>query len=430
MIRRLALLLAAIAFAACGGPDPAPARSDRPHVVVIVADDLGWADVGYHGGTIATPAINRLAAEGRRLERFYACPMCSPSRAQVLTGRSAVRHGILRNLKPQTDRGLPLGEPTLADRLRAAGYATTLVGKWHLGHGTDAQGPHARGFDRTYGHLRGWIDYANHECDGIPDWYRDGQPLDEPGYATTLLADEAVRVLEQHDPETPLFLYLAFNAPHPPLHAAPGIPPDAPGAAGFYRSMVRALDDGVGRVVDAIDRAGLRDDCVLVFLSDNGGSLKFGGRNDPLAGGKYSVSEGGLRVPAIVSWPGVVAPGSDVAFTSTLDLAPTLAAAAGKPMPPTETDGVDMLPVWTGAVPTSDHPIVVSVEHAKRRKSALLEAPYKLVHETPTGGGTPTVSLFDVVADPEERSDLSGSEPDRVQAMEERLRRTLDDWGG
>jgi arylsulfatase A-like enzyme len=248
--RLIAALFALLCGAACGS-------GSKPNIVFILADDLGWNAVGYHGSQIETPNIDRLAAAGAKLEAFYALPMCTPSRAALLTGRYPIRYGLQSGIiRPSATYGLPLEERTLAQALSAAGYETAIVGKWHLGHYERAYLPTQRGFDHQYGPYNGWIDYFTHERDGGFDWHRDDRVSRDPGYATVLLGDEAVRLIEAHDFAKPLFLYLPFTAPHSPLQA----PPEALARRAqienedlrTYAAMVYAMDEQIGRVVAAI----------------------------------------------------------------------------------------------------------------------------------------------------------------------------------
>jgi len=384
--------------------------------VLVIADDLGYGDAGFCGGDLATPRLDALAAESLVLDRFYAAPMCTPARAQLMTGKHAVHLGIYQNFKPDSRAGLAPGETTLAARLSEAGYRTALVGKWHLGHARKGQRPGARGFDTSYGHLAGWIDYFTHEVEGRLDWHRDGERLDETGYATDLIAAEAVRVIEEHDARQPLFLVVAFNAPHAPLQA----PGDEAGRGPrrTYAAMVESLDRGVGEVARALEVAGLADETLLWFLSDNGANPKYGGSNGELAGGKYTCREGGVRVPSFLRWPGRIEPGRTSTFVGVVDLAPTLEAQAGQP-PRSEADGVDVL----GTLPAGDRPaarpLLFAVDRDKVRRRAVLRPPWKLIEERRDDGVTRR--LFDVLADPREERDLAEERAGLVAELAELL---------
>src|SRR6266567_3746720 len=191
--------------------------AERPNIVFLLADDLGWSDVGFHGSEIKTPNIDKLAAAGARLEAFYVQPVCSPTRAALMTGRYPMRHGLqVGVVRPWAQYGLPLEERTLPQALQEAGYFTAICGKWHLGHFQRAYLPTNRGFSHQYGHYNGALDYFTHLRDGGFDWHRDDRACRDEGYSTHLLAREALRLVREHDGKKPLFLYVPFNAPHAP----------------------------------------------------------------------------------------------------------------------------------------------------------------------------------------------------------------------
>jgi arylsulfatase A-like enzyme len=197
----------------------------HPHIVYIVADDLGWKDVGFHGSDIKTPSIDTLAQEGARLEQFYVQPMCTPTRAALMTGRYPFRYGLQTLVIPTPGKyGLPTDEWVLPQALKDAGYRTVMVGKWHLGHADRKYWPRQRGFDYHYGAVLGEIDYYTHASSNVRDWYRNNKPVKEEGYVTQLLGKDAVARIMEHDPKTPLFLYLAFTAPHAPYQGAQRVP--------------------------------------------------------------------------------------------------------------------------------------------------------------------------------------------------------------
>lgn len=274
-----------------------------------------------------------------------------------------------------------------------------------------------RGFQASYGLLRGWVDYTTHEVDGVTDWHRNGAPLDEPGYATDLIAAEAVRVIHAHDPSAPLFLVVSFNAPHPPLQAPPGAAPGSDARA-VYAAMVERMDTRIGDVLDALDASGLAQNTLLWFLSDNGANPKFGGSNAPLAGGKYTCYEGGLRVPALLRWPGHLSPGASAAFVATVDLAPSLEALAGLARR-SDVDGIDVLPALQAGLATPERDLLFAVDHANVERRAILRAPWKYITERRKDGTT--LQLFNVVADPLEEHDLARQSPEIASALAARL---------
>lgn len=397
----------------------------QPHIVLLLADDLGWNDVGYHGSEIRTPRIDRLAREGVRLDQFYATPLCSATRAALLTGRHAHRYGLQSGfLSVWAKHGLPVGEVTLAQRLRDTGYSTAMLGKWHLGHTQHAYLPLQRGFDHHYGGYGGTIDYFEHTVRGGLDWHRNERPVREEGYATTLLGDEAIRLIEAHDPSVPLFLYVAFNAPHRPLQ----VPEEeleayaniAQDQRRTFAAMVTVMDRQVGRIVDALETRGMTRDTLLLFISDNGGAPPAGGSNAPLRGRKGLLYEGGIRVPAVMRWPGRLAGGVVVREPiHVVDLHPTLLGLAGATIEgPPPLDGVDVWPaIARGELPERDELLL----YASPAGSALREQEWKLVLAKRRPEEPETVELFDLGADPNESRDLSDAMPDRRDRMRARL---------
>ena len=242
---------------------PALAAGKHPNVVIFLADYLGTADVSYRGDEIDTPNIDKLAAEGLKLERMYSFPVCSPTRSAVMTGRSPMRLGVIWTvIRPWESWGVPLEEHFMPQSFKAAGYQTAMTGKWHLGHSKKGFLPNARGFDHSYGHVNGALDYYTHMRDGGLDWHRDGKGLKEEGYTTDLLANEAIRLIKARDKSKPLFLYMPFNAPHAPLQAPkPLVEKYAKRIKDERRptfaAMVEKLDESIGRVVKTLEQEGM-----------------------------------------------------------------------------------------------------------------------------------------------------------------------------
>jgi len=421
--RLLALVGIALAVAAAARAADRPPPPPHPNIVILLADDLGWDDVGYHGSEIKTPRIDKLAADGVQLDQFYAMQECTPARAALLTGRHPIRYGLQEGVFwPWNKVGLSLKERTLPQALREAGYATTMIGKWHLGIFEPAYLPMARGFDHHYGGpYTGLMDYFQHRYYTL-DWHRDGHPLVEEGYATTLLGREAVRVIEQHDFAKPLFLYLAFSAPHAPPQAPPEyVQPYASIAdetRRTYAGMVAALDDQIGRVLDALAKRGVLGSTLVLFASDNGGSPPHGGRNQPLRGIKAELWEGGVRVPAVAWWPGVLPSGvvekQPIHIT---DVYPTLLALAGaKREQPLALDGFDVWGTLARGEPTPRKEMLIN---AMPKQSAIRVGDWKLVRTN--NPSEFTVELFDLAKDPDEERDVSRQFPEQVDALEARL---------
>lgn len=422
---RKAFLIAGLAwagassFAQDAAPPPAPVAEQRLNVVVLLADDLGSADLSCLGGRgIATPQLDALAGQGVLCTAAYVtAPVCAPSRAALLTGRHQQRFGFEFNLGPpavdEPARGLPRSETTLAERLRAAGYATGMVGKWHLG---DAKGmrPHERGFDEWFG----FYDNASHDDPARRrerfKIVRDGVEVKEKEWLTRAFAREAAAFIERHA-GGPFFLYVPFSAVHAPIEPDPRL--DARVASikdereRAYANAVVGLDDAVGRVLEALRKADLEARTLVLFLSDNGAIRQ--ASNAPLRGMKTTLFEGGVRVPMIVRCPGRIAPGGRFTHpVSSLDLAATVLAAAGVARDDAmRLDGVDLLPFLSGAKEGPPH---AALFWRFGSRFAIRQGDWKLVAARPDA----TAALYDLAADPGERRDLAQQEPERVAALQ------------
>ncbi|MBL8863510.1 MAG: sulfatase-like hydrolase/transferase [Planctomycetes bacterium] len=418
-------LLAGSLAGACGGAAP-PARAN---LVLILADDLGAGDVGWTGlatEPIPTPNLDRLVRSGVALDQFRSAPLCTPARAAFLTGMAPARLGLLRNISQRDAGGLSPEAPTLAEVLRAAGYATGLVGKWHLGHAAGSLRPNARGFERFHGVRGGWIDHETHARGTTRDWWRDEEPLVETGHDTRLLASAAARAIEERDRARPFYLQLAFTTPHAPTAVPAGRSLAESAAAGdatrrAYALLVDELDRGVGLVLDALEREGLREHTLVVFASDNGAPLAYGGSNGVLRGAKGSVYDGALRVPALLSWPGRLAPGRSALAMQATDLAPTVCQALSVPFPAASPrDGVSLWDALADGEAPPERVAVFGVERADGTSWAAFDGRWKLVDER----GGPAPALYDLRADPSEERDLAAAEP----GVRARLEAALVPW--
>ncbi len=361
------LLLAASLCWACASPPAETESADTvrpPNVIVVLADDLGYADVGFHGlKDFSTPHIDRLAASGIRFSNGYVShPYCSPSRAGLLTGKYQHRFGHVQNPKFRAGEGLPLGERLLPAVLSDNGYATGIVGKWHLGDAPEFH-PTQRGFSEFFGFVGGGHDYFKSAGKDAREYLIPidalGEEVPVEGYLTEQLTRAALAFMRRHA-ERPFFLYLSYNAPHGPLQAPPEFLERVASVEDprrrTYAAMVVALDDGVGDIVSKLEELGLTDDTLVFFLSDNGGPTPANASdNSPLRATKGTVYEGGVRVPFVASWPGRIPAGSTYdPLVSSLDILPTAIAAAGIEVPP-DLDGVDLLPYLTGATGGTPH---------------------------------------------------------------------------
>ena len=454
---RLLRLLATLATAATATVVLCSAEPRRPNILFIVADDLGYGEPGCYGGTdIPTPHLDALAAGGVRFTHGYVtAAFCAASRAALLTGRYQTRFGFefnpigAKNAAPGI--GLPVGEKTVADHLRATGYATALVGKWHLG-GTAEFHPQRRGFDEFFGFLHEGHTYVPHPWEGVTTWLRrralpdggtgrwtspDGrlvwtthmggnepdydadnpllrssQPVDERANLTDAFTREANDFITRHRTQ-PFFLYLAYNAVHSPMQAPEAYLAKFAHLPDLHRrlfaAMLAHLDDSVGRVLAHLRATGLAENTLVVFLSDNGGPTKeLTSRNDPLRGGKGELWEGGIRVPFIVSWPGRITPRTDATPVISLDATATALALAGISAPPTPLDGVNLWPLLSGKSTAAPHSALywrVGERHAIR------QGDWKLLRQRGAW------QLYDLAHDVGEQTDRATAEPARTQAL-------------
>lgn len=410
--------------------------ASKPNILVIVADDLGWADVGWHGGKFKTPNLDRLCHEGLELDQHYVSPVCSPTRSALLSGRYASRFGCTT---PQNERVYPYGTVTLASALKETGYETAITGKWHLGSDPD-WGPHKFGFDHGYGSLAGGCGPYDHHYKIGPfteTWHRDSQRITEKGHVTDLIADEAIKWIEGRGGK-PFFLYVPFTAVHIPikepqkwLHQYRDLPePDHR----EYAASVSHMDDSVGRIVAALDRTGKRKDTLIVFFSDNGGTQarnddpkyppdsytpgRAYGNNLPLRGNKGQLYEGGIRVTAFVNWPDELKPGKFSAPLHAVDWMPTLCALAGAtPKGDLKWDGRNVWPWLSGAA--KPEPRALYWAGTGFKTSAVRDGDWKLFLNRQND----KPELFNLARDPFEKDDLSAKEPERVKQLRALLER-------
>ena len=409
------------------------AQDRRPNIVVIVADDMGYADIGVHGSKdIPTPNIDALAAGGVRFSDAYVSgPYCSPTRAGLLTGRYPQRFGHEFNIgmiAAHREAGLPLEEKTLADRLKVAGYRTALIGKWHLGSASRFF-PTKRGFDEFFGFLPGSHAYDAAQVAANPI-YDGEEKVQHIPYLTDTLSDRAVEFITRNSAR-PFFLYLAFNAVHVPLQATDKylarFPTITDESRRRHAAMLSAMDDGVGRVVDALRKSNLEENTLIVFFSDNGGPIVEemwnGSSNAPLRGSKAQTWEGGIRVPFIVRWKGRVPEGKTYSPPIIqLDVMPTALAAAGVSVPNEwKLDGVNLIPYLTGTASGAPHEALFWRLGATM---AVRKGPWKLVKWFPGGGqqdpSTLTLTgaqLFNLHDDIGEQTDLAAKYPEHVKDL-------------
>ncbi len=402
----------------------ASGTASKPNIIYIMADDLGYADVGVYGrGEIKTPYIDALARGGVRFMQAYAnSAVCSATRLALITGRYQYRLplGLEEPLAASLDIGLPPAHPTLPSLLRKLGYGTTLVGKWHLG-ALPKFGPLQSGYDHFYGFRSGAVDYFTHKDPaGNADFWDDNVPVTKNGYMTELLGDRAVQVVNQYAAgKQPFFMSLHFNAPHWPWEL-PGDEAESRriantrlwhrdgGTRKTYRGMVEQMDTQIGRVLRALQSKGLTDNTIVIFTSDNGGE-RF---SDvwPFSGQKTELLEGGLRIPAIISWPDQLPKNRSIEQLSmSMDWLPTLlAAAGGAPDPAYPVDGVNLLPQLKGAAPVNRK---LYWRYKSNHQRAMRDGDFKFLKILDN------TYLFNVVDDPLERANLKERLPELYQRM-------------
>ena len=433
MRSHLAILAgAAVAWSTATAQAPA-----RPNVVLIMTDDAGYGDLGSYGGTdIRTPHLDRLAREGVRFTDFYAnAPSCTPTRAGLISGRYQQRVGLEYPLGMQRpadyDRGLPVTGRSLPQLLKNAGYTTALIGKWHLGW-KPQYSPIRHGFDYFFGFKSGFIDFYQHTTpdtpDGNEDLYENDARVRVPGYMTDLVTERSVRWIEQNGTR-PFFIDVAYNAPHWPYQV-----PDRPSVArdsarhltpfddststrADYVAMMERVDQGVGRILETLDRLGVRENTIVIFTNDNGGEWL--SRNAPLFHHKMSVWEGGIRVPAIIRWPGRIPAGTTTPQVGiTMDLTASILAVAGASVPGNYLDGMNLFPILQGQAPVVERTLFWR-GHPARASVAVRSGDWKLILEP---GWRPL--LFNLRTDIGERENVIG----RHTEVARRLRGLADQW--
>ena len=459
--RALAAALAlTLVLGACGGSDggtetaaapAAPVVAKQPNIIFILNDDLGWGDVGYHGSDVQTPTLDRMARQGVELNRYYTYAVCSPTRAALMSGHSSLETGV--DAPIATDKALPMTLKLLPQYLKDLGYQTTMIGKWHLGQAQTEYMPHKRGFDHFYGFLSGFEDhYTRINAEGKYDWQRNGETIVETGHSTDLLHNEAVAKIKGRDKTKPMFLYLAYDAPHTPLQA----PEEylirnahiTDPTRRAFAAMMQQQDDRIAQLLATLESEGIDKDTLILWASDNGHQNNSGGSSGGLRGLKGTSFEGGQRVPALAYWPGQFPGGlkSD-AMVSVLDWFPTLIKLAGGAAP---TDslipGRDVMPLLRGGVQEAGATLVLGnrnnripdyYESAYRFPWKLVRVPTFLLTGTgplPRAPFAKSVLLYNVVTDPNETTDVGAANTGiRAQLLADldaapRAPATLSEW--
>lgn len=417
------------------------AADSQPNLLVILADDLGYADVGFNGGkTIATPNLDGLAASGVTLTDFRVCPMCSPTRAGLLTGRWPLRFGMMRAvIPPWSTYGLPSQENTLPEALASAGYLRRgIIGKWHLGHARQQYLPLANGFTRFVGCYNGAIDYFTHEREGECDWHHDDRTVREEGYSTDLIGAEAVRFIRESPRDEPWMLYIPFNAPHSPFQAKKSdlekYPQFKLANRRAYAAMVDSMDQAIGRILAEVDAREETNNTLVLFCSDNGGVPKSGSSNAPFRGAKLTVYEGGTRVCAAIRWPAAGLSGGKrfAGRMGYIDVLPTLLAAADATAAE-HVDGLNLLPALRGESSLPERPWFSYMHQDGDAHASVHLGHWKLVAHgnvfsdpaVDSVAPAPTLELYDLSTDIAETTDLAAQHPQIVN----RLHALLQEFG-
>ena len=427
-----------------------------PNILIILADDLGWNDVSYHGSEIKTPYIDKLISSGVELDRFYVQPTCSPTRAELMTGKSAMRLGITRPISKNQKLGLGLEEKILPQYLKELNYSTYLLGKWHLGSYIPDYFPTRRGFDYFYGYLTGGIGYWDHTHGGGHDWQRNEVGLREDGYVTQLIKNDTLKIINDHDFTNPIFLNVNFGAPH--------IPNEAPEESvlkfsyikdetrRLHAAMIHEMDNAIGEIIAALEKENVLKNTIVMFASDNGGLTpdvklnpsflaipkkigvcetknKFGikifqwicenysggSSNKPLPEGKMSVSEGGIRVPAVIWWPGRFEYSKSENFITMMDVLPTILDLINYKNE-IEVDGESRVSSLNDNDNSESSKYVVT--NIINDKYAVIEMPYKLI--TSADGD----QLYNILDDPSENLNIASENQEIVLE----LKNTLSQW--
>ena len=427
--------LLAIAVTACSNQEN---NDQKPNIIIIMADDLGWNDVGFHGSEIKTPNLDQLASQSLELKRLYSAPVCSPTRAGAITGMYPDRFNLRNHVYSPLHLGsIPENELFLPEMLAEEGYKERAAfGKWHLGHSHYIHHPNSRGFTYFYGHYNGAIDYFTHKRNAELDWHVNNEPNFDKGYSTDLIGEEAVKFIENASGDAPFFAYVAFNAPHSPMQAKEedlkmyGYDPDKEnedypvggsrsgeremdiyGMKGrgntlrqTFSAMVTSMDRSIGNILEAVEEKGIEENTFIWFLSDNGGVYRFGGNNYPLRGAKHTEWEGGVRVVSLVKWPGVTEPGSSTdELIAYFDVFPTIEYIV-KGKTEKETDGINVTPALKGQA--------LEERYIFLGNSGIVSKKWKMNQG----------ELFLIEEDISEENDISGEYPDIVMDLNERIK--------
>lgn len=422
-----------LAVTACVSSHKQETAKQGINILLVIADDAGWNDVGFNGSEINTPQIDLLARNGVRLNRFYAAPTCSPSRASILTGMPASRMGIVAPISGRSELSLPDSVVTLPQALHKQGYESALFGKWHLGLNMSS-GPKAYGFDYSYGFLHGQIDQYTHKYkNGDDSWYRNGAFITEEGHATDLITGEVMDWLtRQRDTSKNFYIQLAYSAPHFPLQEedkwkTPYLKTITNDSRRDFAAAMSHMDYSLGLVLETLKNNGLDKNTLVVFLSDNGamenwypvdqyegkhGPNPVLGDNSPLRDWKTSNYEGAIRVPAIVYWPDKLQPGVNNNFISETDLMPTILSLIHADIPK-QVEGKNIWPSLLNPEVKTSHDIYVR----GHKQESLIHNPWKIIRKRNRDHTPALYELFNIEKDPEEEHNVIMNHPETAELM-------------
>ena len=425
---------------ACNQNNPV---KQQPNIVIIALDDAGWNDFSYHNSEIETPAIDRLAHEGVELDQFYAYPVCSPTRAALMTGSPPGRIGVVTAVTAQHEEPmLPPGTVTIAELLRRHGYATAITGKWHLGN-TLQLSPDNYGFDHAHGFLGPWVDFYTHlSQENKVSWHRNGKYIEQEGHATDLIMDEAIRFITGiRDKTKPFFLYVPFNAPHLPLQEESrwiepynGIIESE--SRRYYAAAMSHADHAIGQIISTLESEGIEKETLVIFFSDNGGeppgkknylrpvptyktttAIDKYGDNTPLRGAKYSLYEGGIRVAACMYWPDHIEPGMVSEPMIVYDIYPTIAHISGISIPEeVNIEGWNVWPAVTGESMQGERILY----WRSGNQLAVRRGNWKLIHRGKTLESGKD-ELYNIAEDPFEQTDHSSTNREKLNELRKEM---------
>jgi arylsulfatase B len=413
--------------------------SEKPNIIVVIADDAGWNDVGYNGSEIKTPNIDFLAKNGVQFDRFYVSPTCSPTRAALLTGRPASRMGILKPIGDKSEQKLPDSIPTLPQLLKKSGYGTALIGKWHLGLQLSSS-PKAYGFDYSYGFLHGQIDqYTHHYKNGDQSWYRNGAFIDEKGHTTDLVTQESIKWLSEiRNKKQNFYLQVAYSAPHFPLQEeekwkTPYNKTAKDSSRRDFDAAMAHLDHSIGILLDNLKKQNLDKNTLIIFMSDNGAMENWNSKNEyadahrpnptlgdnsPLRDWKTSNYEGAVRVPCVFYWKDHLKNYKNADYISVIDLLPTILALAGNEKMPKTVKGINIWDEIANNKEIKNRPIYIR----GHLQACIIEKPWKLVQSNATKKEIVKYELFNIEIDPEEKNEVSSEN----KAIAEKMKLELD----